>query len=250
MSATVIHMLFQTCPAFCFFCFSFCFLFFWALAGCKCSWMEESFSGRGNLSGYGRKKSHVYSLFPEKPAAVSSVEDLCEFICAGSLVGKTGLTPEKVAESIDKWLMCGSQLCRLFQLNELYLNDAQKVRIYHYYIPLFLWCEDQISQHASMFKDGEEVPPFVIGFSAPQGCGKTTLVFALNYLFHASGRKCATVSIDDFYLTFEDQVFPVVSSQQDFEIKFLSVLVYFSDAVACKCRLNYEKKTQGIDFWR
>lgn len=168
--------------------------------------MEESFSGRGNLSGYGRKKSHVYSLFPEKPAAVSSVEDLFEFICAGPLVGKTGLTPEKVAESIDKWLMCGSQLCRLFQLNELYLNDAQKVRIYHYYIPLFLWCEDQISQHASMLKDGEEVPPLVIGFSAPQGCGKTTLVFALNYLFHASGRKCATVSIDDFYLTYEDQV--------------------------------------------
>lgn len=27
-----------------------------------------------------------------------------------------------------------------------------------------------------------------IGFSAPQGCGKTTLVFALNYLFQITGR--------------------------------------------------------------
>ncbi|MFS7896712.1 putative glycerate 3-kinase [Helianthus anomalus] len=44
-----------------------------------------------------------------------------------------------------------------------------------------------------------------IGFSAPQGCGKTTLVFALDYLFHNSGRKSATISIDDFYLTHDDQ---------------------------------------------
>lgn len=153
----------------------------------------------------GRRQSHVNSVFPETPATVSSVQDLFEFICAGPLLDKMGLTPENVVDTIDKWIMCGSQLCRLFQLNDLYLNDAQKVRFYHYYIPVFLWCEDQISQHALMFKDGEEVPPLVIGFSAPQGCGKTTLVFALNYLFHVSGRKCATISIDDFYLTAEEQ---------------------------------------------
>ncbi|XP_021724312.1 D-glycerate 3-kinase, chloroplastic-like, partial [Chenopodium quinoa] len=44
-----------------------------------------------------------------------------------------------------------------------------------------------------------------IGFSAPQGCGKTTLVFALYYLFQITGRKTATISIDDFYLTAEEQ---------------------------------------------
>ncbi|KAI7985366.1 hypothetical protein LOK49_LG14G01838 [Camellia lanceoleosa] len=44
-----------------------------------------------------------------------------------------------------------------------------------------------------------------IGFSAPQGCGKTTLVFALDYLFQITGRKSATISIDDFYLIAEDQ---------------------------------------------
>ncbi|KAG4381798.1 hypothetical protein GLYMA_15G221066v4 [Glycine max] len=27
-----------------------------------------------------------------------------------------------------------------------------------------------------------------IGFSAPQGCGKTTLVFAVDYLFEVIGR--------------------------------------------------------------
>ncbi|KAI8000980.1 hypothetical protein LOK49_LG09G02054 [Camellia lanceoleosa] len=56
-----------------------------------------------------------------------------------------------------------------------------------------------------MFKEGEDVTPLVIGFSAPQGCGKTTLVFALDYLFQITGRKTATISIDDFYLIAEDQ---------------------------------------------
>ncbi|KAH1066504.1 hypothetical protein J1N35_031491 [Gossypium stocksii] len=116
-----------------------------------------------------------------------------------------GLTQEKVAESIDKWLFYGSKLCRLFQLDELYLTTPQKARFYHYYIPVFVWCEDQISQHASKFKDGEEIPPLVMGFSAPQGCGKTTLVFALDYLFRITGRNSATLSIDDFYLTAEGQ---------------------------------------------
>lgn len=177
-----------------------------SVSGCRYSWMEENLISHRNMCTNGRKLSHVRYAFPvSSSVAVSSVQDLFEFICSGPLVDKVGLTAEKIAESIDKWLMCASQLCRVFQLNELKLSDAQKVRLYHYYIPVFLWCEDQISQHASKFKDGEELPPLVIGFSAPQGCGKTTLVFALNYLFQISGRKCATISIDDFYLTAEEQ---------------------------------------------
>ncbi|KZV26101.1 D-glycerate 3-kinase, chloroplastic [Dorcoceras hygrometricum] len=110
-----------------------------------------------------------------------------------------------VAESIDSWILYGSQLCRLFKLNEMYLTEPQKVRIYHYYIPVFLWCEREISHHSSMFKEEDEIPPLVIGFSAPQGCGKTTLVFALDFLFRLNGRKSATISIDDFYLTANEQ---------------------------------------------
>ncbi|XWS19037.1 hypothetical protein CRYUN_Cryun32bG0096600 [Craigia yunnanensis] len=100
--------------------------------------------------------------------------------------------------------ICHQPISQL-QLNELYLTIPQKARFYHYYIPVFVWCEDQISQHTSKFKDGEEIPPLVIGFSAPQGCGKTTLVFALDYLFRITDRKPATLSIDDCYLTAEGQ---------------------------------------------
>ncbi|KAK2425353.1 P-loop containing nucleoside triphosphate hydrolase superfamily protein [Trifolium repens] len=165
------------------------------------SWLQSSATAASSE----HKKGAVYSAFPSSPAQVSSVQDLFEFICSGPLLDKIGLTSENVAESIDNWLSYGRQLCRLFQLNELFLTEPQKVRLYHYYIPVFIWCESEIARHQSKFKDEEEIPPLVIGFSAPQGCGKTTLVFALDYLFQMIGRKSATISIDDFYLTAEGQ---------------------------------------------
>lgn len=165
-------------------------------SGSQWSWMHH---------GSGPSSYRVHSVFPSQPAQVSAVQDLYDFICSGPLLDKIGLTSENVAESIDKWISYGSVLCRLFNLNEVNLSIPQKARIFHYYIPVFMWCEDQISQHKSLFKDGEDVPPLVIGFSAPQGCGKTTLVFALDYLFKTTGRNSASVSIDDFYLTAEGQ---------------------------------------------
>ncbi|XP_021906627.1 D-glycerate 3-kinase, chloroplastic [Carica papaya] len=174
-------------------------------SGGGCPWLQNNSMPYDTAARDGRKQFPLYSVFPAKAAEVSSVQDLFEFICAGPLIEKLGLTQEKISESVDKWLAYGLHLCRLFQVNELYLTVPQKARFYHYYIPVFLWCEDQISQHRSKFNDGEDIPPLVIGFSAPQGCGKTTLVFALDYLFKVTGRKSATISIDDFYLTAEGQ---------------------------------------------
>ncbi|CAK9174655.1 unnamed protein product [Ilex paraguariensis] len=175
------------------------------LAGLGCSWMQDNSLCHDTVPNQGRRPGPLRSVFPTAPAEVSSLKDLFEFICSGPLVKKLGLTSEMIAESIDKWIKCGVHLCRLFQLNELYLTIPEKARFYHYYIPVFLWCEQKISHHMSKFKDEEDVPPLVIGFSAPQGSGKTTLVFALDFLFRVSGRKSATLSIDDFYLTAEDQ---------------------------------------------
>lgn len=77
-------------------------------------------------------------------------------------MSKLGLTKEQVADSIDKWLAYGLHLCRLFQVNELQLTVPEKVRFYHYYVPVFLWCEDQITKHQAKFKDVEDAPPLVV----------------------------------------------------------------------------------------
>lgn len=130
---------------------------------CDGNELTDCYAGNSYLWLATKKRSGpLYSIFPQTPAAVSSVQDLFEFITSGPLLEKLGLTQEKVAESIDKWIECGSHLCRLFQINELYLTVPQKARIYHYYVPVFLWCEDQITRHRSLFKYGEDIPPIVV----------------------------------------------------------------------------------------
>lgn len=79
---------------------------------------------------------------------------------------------------------------------------AFRLRIFRYYLPVFFWCQAQLEEHRRNGGSGE---PLVIGMQAPQGCGKTTLVEQLEFLFDHTGSKAASVSIDDFYLTFEDQ---------------------------------------------
>lgn len=70
-------------------------------------------------------------------------------------------------------------------------------RVTEFYIPLFVYLEYQISKLADA--------PAIIGFSAPQGCGKTTLTESLRIAFELSGKSCVSLSLDDFYLTGEDQ---------------------------------------------
>lgn len=135
--------------------------------GSRHSWIQDnslSLSCQNPCSSSSRRKTlePLYSVSPTKPAEVSSVQDLFEFICSGPLIGKLGVTRDKVAESLDKWLLYGLYLSRLFKVNELSLTVPEKVRFYHYYIPVFLWCEDQISQHQSKFKDSDDFPPLVV----------------------------------------------------------------------------------------
>ena len=126
--------------------------------------MQDNSTYKSLIANNERTHGPINSTFPSTPAQVSSVEDLFEFICSGPLIEKLGFTPETIGESIDKWLTNGFHVCELFNLNELYLTIPQKARIYHYYIPVFLWCEQQISDHRATFKDGDDIPPLVVHF--------------------------------------------------------------------------------------
>ena len=58
-------------------------------------------------------------------------------------------------------------------------------RIYQYYLPVFTWCRRQLDARRAAGASG----PLVLGISAPQGCGKTTLCEQLEDLFAFTG-KC------------------------------------------------------------
>ncbi|CAN4086805.1 unnamed protein product [Withania somnifera] len=147
-------------------------------SGSGYSWMQDKCASCDNFSSNGRKQGAFNAVSAKEQAQVSSVDDLYDFICSGPLINKIGLTPEKVAESVDKWIEYGLRLCRLFQLNQLALNEAQK-----------------FESTTTIFQSS---------------CG-------VNRKFHSivpSSKKkkkslhwwkAATISIDDFYLTAEEQ---------------------------------------------
>ncbi len=73
--------------------------------------------------------------------------------------------------------------------------------MYRYYLPVFFWVRRQLAAHRAAGKKG----PLVVGVSAPQGCGKSTLCEELVSLLAHAGAPAAAVSIDDFYLTHAEQ---------------------------------------------
>jgi D-glycerate 3-kinase len=70
-------------------------------------------------------------------------------------------------------------------------------RIHHLYVPILLCLSGAIRRSSQR--------PIVAGLSAPQGAGKTTLVRYLAPLLSDLGWRTVAISIDDFYLTHDEQ---------------------------------------------
>ncbi|KAF0714829.1 Aste57867_3661 [Aphanomyces stellatus] len=72
--------------------------------------------------------------------------------------------------------------------------------IHNYYLPVFYWAE---AQHAAL---PSSKSCLVLGLSCVQGGGKTTMSSYIQQLFQEAGKSCATLSLDDVYLTRADQL--------------------------------------------
>ncbi|MFO0659496.1 MAG: hypothetical protein U0165_06670 [Polyangiaceae bacterium] len=70
-------------------------------------------------------------------------------------------------------------------------------RIDEYYAPVFAWCRRCVAAF--------ERRPVFIGISGPQGSGKSSLSHHLVHSFEAESVRAVSISIDDFYLTFDEQ---------------------------------------------
>jgi pantothenate kinase-related protein Tda10 len=86
-------------------------------------------------------------------------------------------------------------------------NDPIKLNnmIDNYYIPLYAYFQGQLMEHEVKHQDKTTKPPLFVGISAPQGCGKTTLTNIMKKMFSLTGKSCISMSLDDFYLTGEEQ---------------------------------------------
>ncbi|KAI3438644.1 hypothetical protein D9Q98_001066 [Chlorella vulgaris] len=135
---------------------------------------------------------------------LTDASELIDFICASPLLPSCGLTRSQVEEKVGQWADLGDQvITNLGMPPRQQLEPKDKRRIFQYYIPVFFWCQRQLQQHraAAATESSTAPPPLVLGISAPQGCGKTTLCEQLEALFGYTGAAAAAISVDDFYHT-------------------------------------------------
>jgi len=96
---------------------------------------------------------------------------------------------------------CSNLLKTSLRTHEGVMNEALlKRRVDEYYVPIYMNLRSSMLDH----REKKDTPLFV-GISAPQGCGKTTLVEYMETLFAEEGYKCVTMSLDDFYLPYNAQ---------------------------------------------
>ncbi|OQS05709.1 hypothetical protein THRCLA_02193 [Thraustotheca clavata] len=82
-------------------------------------------------------------------------------------------------------------------------HDPFHALVHNYYLPVFAWVDD-------IYNNTPQPPTrhhcVVLGISCVQGGGKTTMTKYLEKLFRHTGKKCATVSIDDVYYPRQQQL--------------------------------------------
>eukprot|EP00793_Prasinoderma_coloniale_P001272 PRCOL_00005044-RA len=122
------------------------------------------------------------------------------YAAAGPLALACGLAGDGADARVDVAAV-GERICADLGFDAGALTEQQARRVYHYYVPVYAWVE---RLRAAKRAAGDDAP-LVVGLSAPQGCGKTTITEELIGLFATDGRAATCVSVDDFYLTYEEQ---------------------------------------------
>ncbi|CAM9888540.1 unnamed protein product [Pylaiella littoralis] len=145
----------------------------------------------------------------------------------------------------EDWLAASSDLAASLGIDPPTSTEAQHRRVFHLYLPIYFWLkqllfvlhrrrrsvsssprdratttqpaaaaaaaselqrdDNGVSECGDNSNGRENDRPLVVGISAPQGCGKTTLVSEMQRMLEKAGHSCAVVSIDDFYLTGAEQ---------------------------------------------
>ncbi len=111
--------------------------------------------------------------------------------------------PNGEPERMEEWLEYGA-----FLADELGEQNCD-IRVYQYYLPIYFWVERELNRfrNAELFRGRTEdtIRPMIIGFSCPQGGGKTTMTTFLSKLLAKVGRRTEIASLDDFYVPFKEQ---------------------------------------------
>ncbi|PXF49874.1 D-glycerate 3-kinase, chloroplastic [Gracilariopsis chorda] len=111
-----------------------------------------------------------------------------------------GCSTDTQQTCLDDWLHMGAMLEKALG------RQANDVRVYQYYLPIYFWILREVDRHNELVaKSGGTRRPFILGFCCPQGGGKTTMTSFLDILLRTAGKSVQIASLDDFYLTNAEQ---------------------------------------------
>ena len=125
-------------------------------------------------------------LDPPPPSSPKDVAAVRAYVQSGPLFPQLGLDAASLTDAAaETWADLAETLCVFLRLDSENLAPAAAARVYRHYVPAYLWCAGRLERHRREALAKEKTParPLCVGLTAPQGCGKTTLVAALSFLF-------------------------------------------------------------------
>lgn len=135
-----------------------------------------------------------------KTAQAARPTDVAEFARSGPLYRKLLLSCPPPGD--EEWTRLGAVLAEHLSVPQGLADSKAASRIYHLYLPIYFWMRQRlVDVRAARASRGETSHgAVVVGLSAPQGCGKSTLAESFQVLFEAEGMRYQAISYDDFYL--------------------------------------------------
>lgn len=159
-------------------------------------------SARRSLSSVSAVQTRTASSAANEALDMSKTRNLADYVCSSPVAKSCGVKSTDDPDQVAHWEKLGAIMSeRLGHPTGNDTNDQQRARVYQYYLPIYLWLRTHLQQHRQSHPD----TPLVLGISAPQGSGKTTICDELQHLLSYEGFQAVFASLDDFYLTFDAQ---------------------------------------------
>ena len=112
-----------------------------------------------------------------------------------------GDTTDTGEACLDDWMKMG------LILEKALGRQSTDTRVYQYYLPIYFWIlrEVKVFRERIAVSDDPAPRPLILGFSCPQGGGKTTMTTFMATLLTKVGYSVQIASLDDFYVTHKEQ---------------------------------------------
>lgn len=156
--------------------------------------------------------SPTFTMRMESPPITDTRrKQLYQFITSGPVFHSAGLQlpePDSLEgcrtdprrTCLDDWIAMASILEKALG------RQSNDTRVYHYYLPIYFWILRELDIHkARLAAEQKSNRPFILGFSCPQGGGKTTMTTFMKTLLRTNGYNVQIASLDDFYETNKNQ---------------------------------------------